>query len=970
MWLLRLARQGGRRAALGFGIVFCCALAVAGQQAPTTAGGDVQSLAGAWRFALDEAAVGIEQSWWTRTLDGRVEMPVDLAAQGMGHAITLETPWVGQIIDRSYFTAPEYAPHREPGRIRVPFWLQPERRYMGAAWYQRDVEIPAAWKGQRVTLTLERPHWQTIVWLGRRAIGSNDSLSTPHVYDLGTDVQPGRHVITIRVDNRLIVDVGVNSHSISDHTQGNWHGIVGRVELAATAPVWIDDLQVYPRLADRSVRVRGRIGNATGQEGRGRVRLEAALTGSSDAGSPGPQHVEVSWSSEGGSFDAAYPLGPDARTWDEFDPALYRISATIDDDPASGRSVVFGLREIGVDGTQFTINGRRTFLRGTLESAIFPKTGHPPTDVDAWKRVIGIARAHGLNHIRFHSWCPPRAAFVAADELGFYFQVEAGSWANQSTRLGIGLPVDAWVDRETDRILREYGNHPSFVLMAYGNEPEGRHHEWLTAWLARVRAADPRRLYTGAAGWPEIEANEFHLLPDPRIHAWGAELKSRVNARPPETRTDYREFVAAKKVPVVSHEIGQWCAYPNFDEMPKYTGYLKPRNFEIFRERLQASGMLAQAREFLLASGKLQTLLYKEDIESALRTPGMAGFQLLDLHDFPGQGTALVGVLDAFWDSKGYVTADEFRRFSGVTVPLARLDRRVFTRRDTLTADIEVAHFGAAPLAGVTPAWRLVGDDGRSVAGGRLETRTIPVGNGTALGRVAVPLETVPAPRRYRLVVTIDGVDAENDWDVWVYPPRVETTARSAHVARDLDAQALAALASGRPVLLALDPARVANDARLPVKLGFSSIFWNTAWTGRQAPTTLGVLVDPAHPAFASFPTDAHSNWQWWYVVTRAAPMLLDGLPQALRPTVQVIDDWFTARKLGLAFEARVNGGRLFVTSIDLERDLDENIVARQFRASVLRYIESPRFAPTVELTPEQVRALVQEGSGKVSPER
>ena len=103
------------------------------------------------------------------------------------------------------------------------------------------------------------------------------------------------------------------------------------------------------------------------------------------------------------------------------------------------------------------------------------------------------------------------------------------------------------------------------------------------------------------------------------------------------------------------------------------------------------------------------------------------------------------------------------------------------------------------------------------------------------------------------------------------------------------------------------------------MKLGFSSIFWNTAWTARQAPTTLGVLVDPAHPAFAAFPTESHSNWQWWYLVSRAGAMLMDPLPRDVRPIVQVIDDWFTARKLALAFEARVNGGRLLVTSIDLD---------------------------------------------------
>jgi len=369
--------------------------------------------------------------------------------------------------------------------------------------------------------------------------------------------------------------------------------------------------------------------------------------------------------------------------------------------------------------------------------------------------------------------------------------------------------------------------------------------------------------------------------------------------------------------------------------------------------------MADQAADFLHASGKLQTILYKEDIESALRTPGMGGFQLLDLHDFPGQGTALVGVLDPFWDPKGYVTADAFRRFSGATVPLARLDRRVFTTKETLEADLEVAHFGAAPLAGARPFWRLVGDDGRTVARGALAARDVPVDNGVALGRVSLGLAKLAAPGKYRLVVGIEGTSFENDWDVWVYPPRVDTSVPAGvSMVRELDEVAATRLRDGGRVVLLVPPGRVRGDALGQVKLGFSSIFWNTAWTSRQAPHTLGVLLDPKHPALAAFPTEGHSNWQWWHLVSRAGAMILDGLPRELRPTVQVIDDWFTNRRLGLVFEARVGKGRLLVTSIDLQTGVEESPLARQMRHSLLRYAASDRFAPEVEVTADAIRAL------------
>ncbi|MCX8108421.1 MAG: glycoside hydrolase, partial [Verrucomicrobiae bacterium] len=454
------------------------------------------------------------------------------------------------------------------------------------------------------------------------------------------------------------------------------------------------------------------------------------------------------------------------------------------------------------------------------------------------------------------------------------------------------------------------------------------------------------------------------------IQAWGAGLKSRINALPPETRTDYRAYVAARKVPVISHEIGHWCVYPNFDEVRKYTGYLKPKNFEIFKEKLSEHGMLHQARPFLLASGKLQVLCYKEEIESALRTPGMGGFQLLDLHDFPGQGTALVGVLDPFWEEKGYVTAREFRRFCGPTVLLARMEKRVFTQSEHFNADIEIAHFGPVPIHGSRVRWRFVNDAGRTIRSGTLPYQVILTDNAIPLGRISFGLGDGPAPARYKLVASLDRPRSsapglprqriDNDWDVWIYPRDVDQTPPSSvRIVNHLDEQTAQYLQSGGTVLWLLPPTRVRPDPKLgKVELGFSSIFWNTAWTGRQAPHTLGVLCNPRHPLFAEFPTDFHSNWQWWYIVTRAGAMILDGLPKDLQPLVQVVDDWFTARKLGLVFEAKVGRGRLLVCSIDLERDLQNNPVARQFRYSLFKYITSPHFSPKSEITLDQARSL------------
>jgi hypothetical protein len=930
------------------------------------AAAESQSLAGHWRFALDREDVGIAQGWFSRHLDGTVQLPGSLPAQGIGDDVTVDTKWTGGIVDRSFFTEPEFARYREPGHVKVPFWLQPEKYYAGAAWYQREFHLGNNWTDKRVVLSLERPHWETRVWLDGHLVGTNLSLSTPHDYNLGL-LTAGEHTITIRVDNRLVIDVGQDSHSVSDHTQGNWNGIVGRIELRATPPVWIEDLQVYPSIARSSVRVQGRIGNYTGQTGQGTLAL-AGREANAPRGQSFPAVYPISWQTNGGAFEVAVSI-TNAQAWDEFEPNVYTMEATLEN--GSGvrdcESVTFGFREFSTEGTQFTVNGRKTFIRGTLECCIFPKTGHPPTDLDSWRRIIRVAKAHGLNNLRFHSWCPPEAAFKAADELGMYLHVECSSWANASTTIGDGKPVDQWIYEEADRILRYYGNHPSFVMMLYGNEPGGKHHEeFLSRWVRHYRHADARRLYSAAAGWPQLAENQFHVTPDPRIQSWGGGVKTRINALPPETTTDYRAYIAARSVPVVSHEIGQWCVYPNFDEMKKYTGYLKPRNFEIFQNTLAEHHMADQARAFLFASGKLQALCYKEDIESALRTPGMGGFQLLDLHDFPGQGTALVGVLDPFWEEKGYVTAAEYHRFCGPTVPLARLSQRVFTVEDEPIVKLEVAHFGSALLRNVWPVCKLMGDDGRTYQSGHLHARDVELGNGQSLGEFKPVLKDLPCPARYKFVFGLAGQASgkdsfcENDWDVWVYPAHVIAEVPSGIcVVHELNEEALVALQGGEKLLWLILPDRVAPDKKLgKVELGFSSIFWNTAWTRRQAPQTLGILCDPKHPLFSAFPTDAYSNWQWWYLIHRAGAMILDDLPPKLRPTVQVIDDWFTARKLALVFEAKVGSGRLLVCSIDLDKDPQADPVVRQFRASLFQYMASDRFRPQDELGPGELGHL------------
>lgn len=911
----------------------------------TLQAGESLSLAGSWRFALDRLDVGVKEQWFQQELPERLRLPGSLQEQGFGDLPTVDTQWMGDLNDRTFFTEARYAPYREPANFKFPYWLTPTRYYAGAAWYQRDLDIPAAWAGRRMVLHLERPHWETTLWVDDRLIGSQNSLAVPHEYDLAPGLAPGRHRLTIRVDNRYVVPVGVNSHSVSDHTQGNWNGLAGELTLVASDPVWLSDIQVHPDVAARTARVKVQIGNATGQPGRGTLAV-------------GPQTAEVGWSAQGGSAELTVKLDPKAGLWDEFQPNLQTLEIELATERGSRppgqefrsrRSVRFGLREVGVTGTQITLNGRPLFLRGTLECAIFPRTGYPPTDVPSWKRIMRIARAHGLNHLRFHSWTPPRAAFVAADELGFYLYVECPTWANGDTSVGDGRPVDRWITEEGDRILRAFGNHPSFIMMSYGNEPGGRNqNRWLGDLVKHWQAQDPRRLYTSGAGWPMIPENDFHVTPGARAFP--------VHAKLGETANDYSGWLAKQNKPIVSHEIGQYCVFPNLDEIPRYHGWLQARNFEIVRDFLRQRDLLGQARDFLQASGRFQALFYKDEIEACLRTPGWAGFELLDLHDFPGQGTALVGVLDPFWNEKGYITPRQYRRFCDETVPLARLPKRIWTAGETFRATVDVAHFGRGPLR-ATPTWQIREPKGKRLARGAFGPVELATGQVSGVGVVEIPLTGFAGPRAFNLEVTIPGTRFVNDWNFWVYPAdRAEAPPGVTVVSRFDDAAVHTLMDGGRVVVLA-EPQRIQGRT-----VGrFDPIFWNKMWFPTQPQHTLGLLVDPRHPALAGFPTTFHSDWQWQDVHNRSKPMILDALPKELQPVVQVIDDWNTCRKLGLAIEASVGRGRLLICSADLTTDLEHRPAARQLRRSLLDYAAGRRFDPRVALTVDQVQALFRE---------
>lgn len=914
------------------------------------------SLAGRWQSSL-----------------GEMTLPGSLLTNDKGEVPGVDTQWTCSLYDSSYYYNPYMAKYREAGHTKFPFFLTPNRHYVGRVTYSRHIKVPRAWRRKRVLLYLERPHIETTVTVNGRAVGHQTSLSVPHVFDVTDVVRPGQdNEIAVTVYNGIEnVCVGQDSHSVTDQTQGNWNGIVGRMELQARGRDLIAAVRVYPDIVREQVKVV--------------VRTAArSLAFTVDGAKVRAARLD----------DSTYVLPiANARRWSEFNPYVYRLAVSSGDDRLE---TTFGMREISIRGRQFYLNGMPIWIRGTVENCTFPLTGYPPTDVASWERIFRKCREYGLNMMRFHSYCPPEAAFEAADRLGFYLQPEGPSWPNHGVRLRRGMAIDTYLMDETRRMVEAYGNHPSFVMMAAGNEPAGDWVAWCNEWVDYWRKTDSRRVYCGASvggGWAWDGGSQYHVKGGARGLDW--------DGHAPQSADDYEKDVLVPRnfkptpahpentEPYLSHEQGQWCAFPDLAERSQYNGVYKAYNFDIFEDLLRHNGMGAQATKFLHASGMLQTLAYKYEIERNLRTPDYAGFQLLSLNDYSGQGTALVGPLNVFWREKGYVDGLAWRQFCSAVVPLARFPKFVYTNDEALVVPVGVYNASGRTLADARCTYVIRDGHGREYARGLLSRGDIALGKQATLGTVRCDLSAFRTPTKLILSVGIApeasrGATAPessmessvkdkdfavpvglNTWEFWVYPSAVDTSASFGARRTDapifitdtLDASALQVLERGGRVLItAAGKVRYGND----VKQTYLPVFWNTSWFKMRPPHTTGAAIDTTHPLFREFPTDDWANLNWWELLNRAQVMNLAQFPSDYQPCIQPIDTWHISRKLGMLVEARVLRGRLLMTTMDITHNLAHRPVARQMRKAIMAYMQSADFCPSIRLAPAVITNLFE----------
>lgn len=808
-------------------------------------------------------------------------------------------------------------------------------------------QVPA---GKRLFLEVERSRHLTLAVNGQQVPPMTEcSVSTPYAFEV-TGLMTGNDEIDCIADNSYPGwphDAIVFSSAATDETQTNWNGLLGYVRLRLEETSFVQAVRVYPHGSLLDVCVEINAGDAL--EGEVMIRSGALEAPAATKLHCGPGMHEI-WLRD-------LPLIKDVRRWDEEQGVLYELSAAI---PGSERAVRFGVRDFRAEGGFLRLNGRRIFLRSEANCAMFPETGHPPMDVESWKQVLAIYRSYGVNCMRFHSHTPPEAAFEAADEMGMLMQPELGHWNPESA-----FETEesyAYYQGELRQTLRVLANHPSFVMLTFGNELACHElgHSRMEAMLDMAHQLDGTRLFACASnahyGWYGHQGgSDFYTSTNLREHqlrATYAEMQGYLNHRYPNAANNYDAAMAHVRAecdkPVFSFEVGQFEVLPDFSEIDDFKGVTRAVNYEIIRDKVAERGLLDLWPKMVEATGELSNLCYREEIEAALRTESFSGISLLGLQDFPGQGTALVGMLNAHLAAKPYDFAkpERFNRFFRAALPLALLPRYTYEAGEMLRVPVRMANYGREVLSGV-PEWTLTGEG--FAASGVLAEACVRTEGLTDLGVIETVLST---PNTASLTLTIRLNDAENSYPIWVYAKKAPVCPANVHECRSLDEAALEVLRMGGTVFLAPDSTAEAIPSSIQAQ--FSPDFWSVGTFPKQA-GGMGQLIDDAHPIFADFPTDRWSSWQWWPMASQRAMIL----PRRLEAIITEMDSYAYLRPMAKLFGCQCEGGQLLVSSMGLHQ-LQQYPEARALLNGVYAWLETGPELPEQTLTAEEIRAIIR----------
>lgn len=887
---------------------------------------EYSSLAGPWNFSLDPLNEGVKGNWQDKSLSQSIYLP---GTTDEGHYGFKTKGSDFGILTRAY-------------------------KYYGPAWYQKEVEIPQNWKEKRIYLELERVLWQSRVYVDGKMNSIQDALNSPHMHDLGF-LSPGKHKITVRIDNDTIYNIGDKGHAYTEYTQSIWNGAVGKIRLIAKDKIRFNNPQVFTKVNPCTLAVLDTLYNESKKNVPVILKYQLFDRQNGDLVYSDIVPYKIKKGKNLLNYNPTIPQN--IRLWNDISPNLYTLRIEILDDNIvrDSKEIEFGFREVSISKSKILLNGKPVFLRGNLDCVHFPLTGYPSCKVEDWERIFKIYKSYGLNHVRFHSWCPPEAAFIAANRIGVYIQAETiwiDWWMSgpadrpeMETKgypqgLGKNPTGDIYVKKELERMIQAYGNNPSFVMMCIGNELGNSDFDVMESWLKKYHESDKRRLYSVSTARKIMSSDQY--MATHYIDKLGATRGIKGGA---SLDWDFEDVYSKSSIPVLAHEIGQWPVYPKWSEIKKYTGVLKARNLEEFQLQARKNNIEEQNEDFVRASGALNQIMYKYEIESFLRTPSCAGIQLLSLQDYQGQGEALVGWLDVFYDSKGITTPEKFRTHHDSIVPLLRLPKFVWKSNEEFSARVQLAHYGDYDITDQI-YWKIKDKLGNIIRKGVFPSRLFKQGTSDVIGVIQSDLSIINQASKLTVEIGFKNRPISNTWSFWVYPAKPTVELGNVYVTDRFDAKTEKMLNAGKNVLLdaSLLGTEVSSDP-----ISFYPLYWSLTFFPGQGRNTIGMLVQDSHPALAQFPTDYHSDWQWQSIYKNARAFYLNDMPEKYKPIAQPVDDFHRNNKLGAIFELKVGKGKLMVSGFSL---MDEvNPAAQQLKSSLLTYMNSKAFNPEEEIS-------------------
>ncbi len=894
----------------------------------------VQPINGFWCYELLHSS----------RMHGIIELPGTLDTCGIGFPDNNPRPWHPEAGLQTLQEA--------TGAITTR--LTRKHTYEGAVRLSRTIRFDPP-ENQRVFLDFERARYMELNLNGVTVQPVRaPSISTPYTYEV-TNLITGNDKITLTVDNTYPGwprESIVYSSAATDETQTNWNGILGYMQIRTEDQVFISHLAVYP-CRDNTLDVQVELSCGIPWSGELRLTSPALKTSASMA-------VRISTPGTCTFRFSGLQVCDQIRRWDLEEGNLYTLIAQPGHFEA--KSTLFGFRTFGVsEAARLTVNDRVFFLRSETNCAVFPETGHSPMEPESWTQILRTYQEYGVNCIRFHSHVPPEAAFTAADHLGILMQPELSNW-NPHTAFEDDTGFKYYQD-ELIETLRMLSNHPSFVMLTLGNELCAGElgHLRMNTLLRLAREKDPTRLYSSASNCeygqngPDAESDFYTAqnYTSYMLRATSAGFHGHLNNKKPDTITNYEEgvqaFLARFHIPLFTFEVGQYEVLPDFHEINMFHGVTSPDNYICIRNRVYELGFDSQWTKRVEASGELARLCYQAEVEAVLRTPSLSGISLLGLQDFPGQGTALIGMMGAHLKPKPYAFADpeRFRNFFTDVLPMAYLEGYTYQAGDIFRADIRIANYGRHELSGCMKCE--LSSERTKIMESIFPLRRVPCGQVTSIDKLEWKLPLWDSPMQCTLTLTIDQYT--HSYPIWVYPRALPVRPDSIYEAAELNDHAVEVLRNGGRVFLSPP----STEEALPgsIKTQFSTDFWSVGTFPFQS-GSMGQCIDESHPLFRNFPTDSFSNWQWWPMANQRAVLL----PRPMKAIITEMDSYAYLRPMAKLFECKCGGGSVLFSSMGLQ-NLQEYPEARALLSSIYTYMDSADFQPDQSLSIAEVKKML-----------